>query len=207
MKAANIASFEEIGKFIFLSDEPTPADIILIPGAPLQELAFHGAELWKKGFAPKILVTGKFYMTYESLEDEFNRYSASNGDRDGAVTEAEFLTKLMIREGVDKDAVILEEESTNTFENAKFSRRIIEEDLKEENIRHIILCCQAFHARRALMTFQSELRDIRITVCPVVTRGICIDTWMDNVKSYNLVLSEFSKCGEYFKGDRMYELR
>ena len=207
IKPANEASFEEIGKFIFVNEEPALADMILIPGAPVKELAEHGAELWKKGFAPKILVTGKYYMAYESLEDEFNKFSASSGDRGDAVTEAEFLTKIMISLGVDKDSIILEEESTNTFENARFSRKIIESDLKEEGIKHIILCCQAFHARRALMTFQSELRDIKITVCPVVTRGLSIDTWMDNLKGYNLVLSELTKCGEYFKGDRMYELR
>lgn len=204
---ANEASFEAIGKFIFIDEEPVKADLILIPGAPVKELAEHGAKLWKKGYAPKILVTGKFYMTYESLEDEFNKFSASSGDRGDSTTEAEFLAKLMILEGVDKNSILLEEESTNTFENAKFSRRIIENDLKDEGIKHIILCCQAFHARRALMTFQSELRDIKITVCPVVTRGLSIDTWMDDLKGFNLVLSELSKCGEYFKGDRMYKLR
>ena len=207
IKPANAASFEAIGKFIFIDEEPVPADLILIPGAPVKELAEHGAQLWKNGFAPKILVTGKYYMTYESLEDEFNKFSASTGDRGDAATEAEFLARLMISQGVDEKSIVLEEESTNTFENAKFSRRIIENDLKEEGIKHIILCCQAFHARRALMTFQSELRDIRITVCPVVTRGLSIDTWLNDLKGFNLVLSELSKCGEYFKGDRMYELR
>ncbi len=204
---ANAASFEDIGKFIFIDEKPVKADLILVPGAPIQELSQHAADLWKEGYAPKILVTGKYYMTYESLEDEFNRFSASSGERGDSTTEAEFLAKLMVSQGVDKDSIILEEESTNTFENAIFSKRIIENKLKGEGVKHIILCCQAFHARRALMTFQSELRDIKITVCPVVTRGISIDTWMDNIKSFNLVLSELSKCGEYFKGERMYELR
>ncbi len=207
MKPANYASFDNIGKFIFLSENPKKADMILIPGAPIKELAEHGAYLWKEGYAPKILVSGKYYMTYESLEDEFNRFSASSGDSLGCATEAEYLTKLMVMHGVDESAVIQERDATNTFDNAKFTKRIIEEDLKDENIKHVILCCQAFHARRALMTYQSELKDIKITVCPVVTRGISISTWMDNLKSYNLVLSELRKCGEYFMGDRMYELR
>lgn len=205
MKPANYASFDNIGKFIFLSEKPKKADMILIPGAPIKELAEHGAYLWKEGYAPKILVSGKYYMNYESLEDEFNRFSASSGDSLGCATEAEYLTRLMVMQGVDDNVIIQETESTNTFENAKFSRKIIEDELKK--VKHIILCCQAFHARRALMTFQSELKDTKITVCPVVTRGISIDTWMDNLKSYNLVLSELRKCGEYFMGDRMYELR
>lgn len=205
MKPANYASFEEIGKFIFLSQKPVRADLIVIPGAPIKELAEHGAYLWKKGYAPKILVSGKYYMTYESLEDEFNRFSASSGDCRSCKTEAEYLSRIMVEHGVEEDKIIQEKEATNTFDNAKFSRKIIENDLKD--VKHILLCCQAFHARRALMTFQSELRDIEITVCPVVTRNIDINNWMDNLKSYNLVLSELRKCAEYFKDERMYELR
>ncbi len=207
MKPANLESLEEIGKFIFLSEKPEKADLILIPGAPVKELAEHGAHLWNEGYAPKILVSGKFYMTYNSLEEEFEFFFKKDVDCLGCNTEAEYLTKLMIQQGVDEKAIIQESESTNTFENAKFSKKLIENELKDEKIRHIILCCQAFHARRALMTFQSELRDYKITVCPVVTRGVSIDSWMDDLKSYNIVLSELRKCGEYFRGDRMYELR
>lgn len=205
MKSANYASFEEIGKFIFLSQDPVEADLIVIPGAPIRELAEHGAYLWNNGYAPKILVSGKYYMTYESLEDEFKRFSASSGDSLGCKTEAEYLSKIMVENGVDEDKIIQEREATNTFDNAKFSRKIIENDLKD--VKHILLCCQAFHARRALMTYQSELRNIKITVCPVVTRNININNWMDNLKSYNLVLSELRKCADYFKDERMYELR
>ncbi|WP_044916474.1 MULTISPECIES: YdcF family protein [unclassified Butyrivibrio] len=207
MKPANLKSLEEIGKFIFLSEKPKKADLILIPGSPTKELAEYGAHLWNEGYAPKILVSGKFYMTYQSFEEECGAVFKQDADCLGCSTEAEYLTKLMMRYGVDEKAIIQETESTNTFENARFSKDMIENELKNERIGHIILCCQAFHARRALMTFQSELRDYKITVCPVVTRGLSIDTWMDNLKGYNTVLSELRKCGEYFHGERMYEIR
>ncbi len=207
MKIANERSFNDIGDFIFVSDEPVKADLILIPGAPIQELAFHGAKLYKGGYAPKILVTGKYYFKYESLQDEFERFSASSGDSLGQETEADYLKTLMIKEGVPEEAFILERESMSTFENAINAKKVIETEFANKPVKHIILCCQAFHARRALMTFQSELRDLEITVCPVVTRGISRDTWMDDQKSYNLILGELSKCGEYFKQDRMYGVR
>ena len=207
MKIANERSFKDIGDFIFISDEPVKADLILIPGAPIKELGFHGAKLYKEGWAPKILATGKYYMKYESLQDEFERFSASSGDCLGQETEADYLKTLMMAEGVPEEAIVLEKESMSTFENAINARKVLETEFAKEPVHHIILCCQAFHARRALMTFQSELRDIKITVCPVVTRGISRDTWMDNQKSYNLILGELSKCGEYFKQDRMYGIR
>lgn len=207
MTIANKASFDDIGKFIFLSEEPCKADLILIPGAPIKELGIYGAELYNKGYAPKVLTTGKFYEKYETLEEEFEIFTGNGNDCLGQKTEAEFLKVLLTERGVPKEAIYLEKESKNTFENAKNAKCFLEKGFPEGEIRHIILCCQAFHARRALMTFQSELRDIKITVCPVVTRGIGIDTWMDTLKGYNLVLGELSKCGEYFKGDRMYGLR
>ncbi len=207
MSIVNKASFEDIGKFIFLNEEPQKADLILIPGAPIKELAYHGADLYNRGFAPLVLSTGKYYFKYKDLFEEFEVFTGSGENALGQETEAEFIQKLMMENGVPKDSIILEKESMSTFENAKNAKKCIEEDLKDKNIKHIILCCQAFHARRALMTFQSELRDIKITVCPVVTRNISIDTWMDTEKGYNLVLGELSKCGEYFKGSRMYELK
>ncbi len=207
MSIANDRSFKDIGDFIFISDTPCEADLILIPGAPIMELGIHGAKLYNEGYAKKILATGKYYFKYDSLQDEFDRFSASSKDCLGQETEAEYLKTLLMGEGVPEDAIILEKESMSTFENAINAKKVIENEFKDNPVKHILLCCQAFHARRALMTFQSELRDIKITVCPVVTRGISIDTWMDTQKSYNLILGELSKCGEYFKQDRMYELR
>ncbi|MBE5844274.1 MAG: YdcF family protein [Butyrivibrio sp.] len=207
MKIANKRSFDDIGDFIFVSDEPVKADLILIPGAPIKELGLHGAKLYNEGYAPKILATGKYYFKYESLQDEFEKFSASSGDWLGQETEADYLKTLMLGEGVPEEAMILERESMSTFENAINAKKVLETEFKDNPVKHIILCCQAFHARRALMTFQSELRDIKITVCPVVTRGISRETWMNDQKSYNLILGELSKCGDYFKQDRMYEIR
>ncbi len=205
MSNANKVSFDSIRDFIFLSEEPCKADLILIPGAPIKELAFHGAKLYSEGYAPKILATGKYYLKYETLEEEFEIFTGDGKNSLGQETEAEFLKVLLMENGVPESAIVLEKESMSTFENAINAAKLIKTHFGEGEIKHILLCCQAFHARRALMTFQSELRDIKITVCPVVTRGISRDTWMDTRKSYDLVLGELSKCGDYFKGDRMYD--
>ncbi len=204
MSIANEASFKAIGDFIFLSEEPCKADLILIPGAPIKELAFHGAELYKGGYAPKILATGKFYEKYKTLAEEFEIFTGDGKNSLGQETEADFLKTLLVERGVPEDVIILEKESMSTFENAKNAAKLLGGKSGDEKVSHIILCCQAFHARRALMTFQNKLRDIKITVCPVVTRGISKDTWMDTLKGYNLILGELRKCGEYFQGEDMY---
>ena len=207
MSIANAFSFDAIRDFIFISEKPQKADLILIPGAPVKELAIHGAELYNEGYAPMVLATGKYYMKYKSLTEEFETVMKEKGGGLGQETEAEYLKVLLTEHGVPDSAIVLEKESMNTFENAINASKIIHEMSETKEIKHIILCCQAFHARRALMTFQSELRGLKITVCPVITRNIGPDTWMDTQKGYDLVLGELSKCGDYFKGERMYDLR
>ena len=51
---------DEYTKFIFLEDEPEPADIIFLPGSDEGALAVHAAELWKAGCAPVVLPSGKY---------------------------------------------------------------------------------------------------------------------------------------------------
>ena len=118
-------------------------------------------------------------------------------------TEAAWLKSLMVREGVPKSAIWTEEESTNTFENARFCRKLLE----ARGIRPhtILLCTQAFHARRAKMTFQSEFVGQKIYVSSVVTRGIGRGTWMQTQEGFDTVMKELENCGAYFSGRRMYE--
>lgn len=49
---------DDISDFIFLQDEMQKVDIIFIPGGSHPELGEHAADLWKQGFAPKIMPSG-----------------------------------------------------------------------------------------------------------------------------------------------------
>ncbi|MCD8241850.1 MAG: YdcF family protein, partial [Lachnospiraceae bacterium] len=46
--------------FIFLENEPERADIIFIPGSDEGVLAVRAAALWKEGYAPLLLPSGKY---------------------------------------------------------------------------------------------------------------------------------------------------
>ena len=61
-----------------------------------------------------------------------------------------------------------------------------------------ILCCQAFHARRAFMTYAKYFPDTEILVVPTETQGIRRKDWYLQENSYQRVMSEVYKCGEYF---------
>ena len=54
---------KEIGDFIFLENDPERADIIFVPGNGYPQMAEKAAELYKKGFAPLVLPSGKYSIT------------------------------------------------------------------------------------------------------------------------------------------------
>jgi uncharacterized SAM-binding protein YcdF (DUF218 family) len=105
---------------------------------------------------------------------------------------------------VPEEAILRDDQSRNTFENAVFARELL---LKEDGRlpETMILCCQAFHARRAYMTVQSEFPQTWILVCPAVTRGISRESWYQTLRGYDKVMEEVQKCGAYFMGDRMHQ--
>lgn len=193
----NKRSLKEIGQFIFVQDGLEKADIIIVPGAPEPELAVAAARLWKSRYAPFILVTGKYSYRKASFAQEATELE----EIDLPDTEAEYLARVLKREGVDESRIIMEKMSTNTFENARYSAAM----LKENDLEKIIICCQAFHARRALMTFQSEFPGVDVIVSPVNTKNIMYNNWYETEKGYNIVLGELEKCGKYFLVDGMYQ--
>jgi len=193
----NKRSLKEIGQFIFVQDGLEKADIIIIPGSPEPALAVAAARLWKSRYAPFIMVTGKYSYKHASFAEEAKEIE----ELEIPDTEAEYLAGVLKREGVDESRIIVENNSTNTFENARYCAAM----LKGNDLKKIIVCCQAYHARRALMTFQSEFPAVDIIISPVNTKNILYNNWYETEKGYNTVLSELEKCGKYFMVDGMYQ--
>ena len=49
---------QDISDFIFVSDPPVDADIIMVPGGSYPEPAEVAAQLYHEGYAPMILIGG-----------------------------------------------------------------------------------------------------------------------------------------------------
>lgn len=126
--------------------------------------------------------------------------AACEGDRyKGAyMTEADFLTDVLIREGVPETAVLQERKAEFTLENARYIRRLLEE--KKMTVKKALICCQAFHARRCRMYFEYVFQDtdVEFLMCPAVTQGISRCSWMESQKGLDTVLGELRRCGEQF---------
>ena len=46
--------------FIFIEDQPEQADMIFLPGSAEGALPVRAAQLWKEGYAPLVLPSGKY---------------------------------------------------------------------------------------------------------------------------------------------------
>lgn len=185
--------YDALTDFIFVEDTPAAADLIFIPGGPHGEIALRAAELYRGGFADRILVSGRFSI----LGDGFSG-PASPEDYRGRVfpTECAFLSQILLDRGVPETAILREDTASYTYENAIRSRALTDHlGIFPETA---ILCCQAYHARRALLYYQLLYPDTRFLVCPAVTCGTDRNTWTENSETIDRVLGEVERCGSQF---------
>ena len=180
-----------VTEFVFVEDKPEKADVIFIPGSRKVEHAIRAAELYRAGYAPYVLPSGRFTIARgyflelpEPLRSEYP----------GAFeTEWHFLKTVLMKHGVPESAILREDQATYTWENAQKSRDVLAQQGIPCNTA--ILCCHAFHARRALLYYQAAMPDVRLLVCPASKPGYTRDDWYLTEKGRNRVLGEVQRLG------------
>ena len=177
--------------FIFVSDAPAKADVILIPGSRKVEHAIRAAELYRAGYAPWVLPSGRYTITqgyFEPLPEPLRSEYP-----DAYETEWHFLRAVLMKHGVPSHAILREDQATYTWQNAQRSRDV----LQQAGIpcKTAILCCHAFHARRALLYYQAAMPQVRMLVCPADTPGYTSADWHLSEAGRACVLGEVARLG------------
>ncbi len=98
-------------------------------GLGLQRRVLHAARLYKKGMADSIITTGGV-GTYPPAE-------------------AEVAAKLLVQHGVPRSAIVLENKSTSTWENATYATQIC----RNKGWKKVLLVSDPFHLWRAERNF------------------------------------------------------
>lgn len=178
---------------IFVENEPEKADIIFIPGSGYPQLAEEAAGLYKKGYAPFLLPSGRFSVTLGKFGGVLEKASLYPGNYE---TEWEFLREVLIKNGVPKEAVLKEDQAVYTYQNAIFSKQVTDEAGME--IKKAILCCRPIHARRALLYYQLLYPQTEFLVCPVKESKITKNNWYLTEEGCETVLGEIARCGNQF---------
>lgn len=184
---------EDIGDFIFVENKPEKADVILVVGGSFPEPAEIAADLWKAKYAPTIFIGG-------GVSIKSGKFSGSRSKRDiyykDYQTEYDFYKDVLLINGVSDCAIIGENRSSFTRENAFFAKQFFDE--KHLKVRKALIVCKGFHARRCLMFFQAAFPDTEFLVIPFEGFGITKSNWFASEYGVQRVLGELSRCGNQF---------
>lgn len=173
--AAGAAAASYLG-LILIGDYLTPTDplaksdaiVVLSGGSDRTE---WGIKLYADGWAPKIIFVGAaLYPT--------------------SISNAAAMKKVALAAGVPGSAILLEEKSTNTLENAEFSAPI----LAKISAKKIILVTSPYHQRRAYDDFHKVLDDrLAIINSPSGYSQWSASSWWEKPASAHVTTSEILK--------------
>ncbi len=113
-----------------------PCDVILALGSNDLRVAEYAADLYLRGYAPLLVVSGNVGAL---TRDRFHK------------PEAEMFAEIALRKGVPAEAILLEADSSNTGENVRFSQLLLES--KGIHPDRILLVQKPYMERRAYATF------------------------------------------------------
>lgn len=184
---------EDIGEFVFLADKPHNADIIFVPGGSFAEPSELASQLYKRGYAKKIMPSGR----YSVLKGEFLGVTGKSHIYNKTYTnEWDFMRDVLIENGVSSEDVLKENRAENTYQNAMYSKE--ETDRLGLNIRTAIICCKAQHARRCEMYYQLYYPETKLLICPIVVEDIAKENWHSTEKGVKAVMGEILRIGQQF---------
>ena len=183
----------DISDFIFLQDQPEKADIIFVPGNGHAEPSELAARLYREGFAPTILPSGRYAIGSGAFSGQKSGAKEYVGRFD---TEWAFMRQVLLENGVPDSAILREDEATYTYQNAIYSRR--RTDQERLTVRRALICCMPVHARRAKMYYQTLYPDARLMLCPAPGAEVTRENWMHEPEGIDAVLGELERCGGQF---------
>jgi uncharacterized SAM-binding protein YcdF (DUF218 family) len=127
-----------------------PADIIVALGTNDLRVAGFAADLYHGGFGTMLVCTGGVAHQNDLLATSWEK------------TEAEMYAEVAVARGVPRERILLEMRATNTGENIRFARELI--DRHELRPRNIIVCVKPFMQRRAWATMAVEWPEMPATL-------------------------------------------
>jgi uncharacterized SAM-binding protein YcdF (DUF218 family) len=171
---------------------PSPTDhvvgIILLGGFHLDaRVASEGFDI-RSGMSERVMETVRLSKLYPEARVLYS----------GGGTEAGLGKEILIRLGVERERIILEDRSRNTAQNAELSKIIATPKQSEE----WLLVTSAFHMPRAMGAFRAV--GFPVEADPVDFRSSKAD--LDNFRQARLILREYMALFAYWLSGRSNEL-
>lgn len=132
-----------------------------------------------KGTVPTRALMSRCKAAYDYLIKNKNSVAVLSGGKgaDEDISEAECMYRILTEKGIDKTRLYIEDASTSTEENLKFSSVVID---KNNLSKEIIICTSEYHIYRALMIAKKAginatglpAHSMRILRIPAFTREV-----------------------------------
>ncbi|MFY9214058.1 MAG: YdcF family protein [Tissierellaceae bacterium] len=137
-----LASFLTIEGLIFLEANRDPnidkVDYVIV----------LGARLYRDTPSPALLERLKVANEYLKEHKDVEVIVSGGQGHDESIPEAEAMKRYLVNNGIEENRIIMEDESTNTFENLKYTRDIIR-GLDEKEDYRVLIVTNKFHLFRA----------------------------------------------------------
>ncbi|GEM_PF-355231 len=211
------------GKNFALRDRLRKADAIVATAGTRGNLEFlngkvrTAVDLYRQGWAPRIIFTGRFseavnggepeqHIPLEELEAAVAAGRLEAKDIPNAAKKwdtslgAQYMRELAIKLGVPAEVIMTEDESLHTGENASYTASII----KQLGAKRIILVTSPFHQLRTALTFGKALQaqGVEIINHYADTEVWNPVSWFFSAENRRLVESELARIKRYrAKGD------
>jgi uncharacterized SAM-binding protein YcdF (DUF218 family) len=168
---------EGMARFLMVRDRIEPVDLIVVlAGDNNGERVREAVKLYKEGYAKKMLMTG--------------------GPLAWKLSAASWMKKHALAVGVPGRAILLEDRSRSTLENALLSLPI----LKKYGIRSVILVTSPTHSRRAMRVFKKcySKEGIRVLSYPAREAEFVLPGWWTRHEDTQRVMWEYIALVYYF---------
>ena len=134
-----LALTQQLWDYHHVNQHLQKSDCILVLGSHDLRVAERGAELYLQGWAPLLIMSGGLGRLTQEMWSE---------------PEADKFAKIALEMGVPKEAILIENKSTNTGENILFTQQL----LQKENLapKRFIVVQKPYMERRSFATFKKH---------------------------------------------------
>lgn len=178
-------SVEEAARLIWdyhqLQHKLKPADCLFALGSHDLRVAERAADLWLEGWAPLLLLSGGLGNFTQGMWTE---------------KEADKFAAIALKKGVPGDAILIENQSTNTGENIQFSKKLLAENRLDP--QSFIVIQKPYMERRSYATFKKNWPEKELQV---TSPSISFDEYPNDEipleRVINIMVGDLQRIKEY----------
>lgn len=151
--------------------------IVVVSGGDTNARTDEAIKLYKEGWAPLIVVSG------------------AAADKAGP-SNAKAMYQRAINSGVPEKAIVMDESSETTRQNATEVKKIVD----SRKIEDVILVTSGYHMRRAQLEFSAQFNDVKIRSHPVASDKNWSSWWWLTPWGWWLAMGELMRIGLFALG-------